>query len=324
MSKNIVISIDGTPTTLSSVSKIETSLSGGGTCEWVPSDEIITIDVQALTVTANSVYSAPSGVAYSPVTVSVSGGGDDTAYIERTINYINNSTASYVASYAFASADNIYGVSLPACTTIYELAFKECHTLGDHYFPEVLHISDHAFDECYGMAELSFPKCLDVGSGAFYNCWSLVSADFPMCSTFGEWAFYGCGFASISMPACTDIGSNCLNTCNELLEVYAPQCTHVNAGAFKECHDMSIASFPVCSEFGSYAFQSCYNLLSLYLGASSVCKIYSDTFKSTPIAGYTTSTSGAYGSVYVPESLVSAYKAASIWSTYSNRITAMT
>lgn len=36
------------------------------------------IDVEPLSVTANGTYTAPSGTAYSPVTVNVSGGGEDT------------------------------------------------------------------------------------------------------------------------------------------------------------------------------------------------------------------------------------------------------
>lgn len=39
MSKNIVIAVDGTSTTIQNVEKLVTDLPGGGTCDWIPSDE---------------------------------------------------------------------------------------------------------------------------------------------------------------------------------------------------------------------------------------------------------------------------------------------
>lgn len=41
MSKNIVIQEGGVSTTIEGVRKLETDLSGGGTCNWLPEDEII-------------------------------------------------------------------------------------------------------------------------------------------------------------------------------------------------------------------------------------------------------------------------------------------
>ena len=43
------------------------------------------------------------------------------------------------------------------------------------------------------------------------------------------------------------------------------------------------------------------------------------TFTSTPIAGYTTSTGGVYGSIFVPASLYDRYISATNWVTYSSR-----
>jgi len=61
-------------------------------------------------------------------------------------------------------------------------------------------------------------------------------------------------------------------------------------------------------------------LLSLYILLSSVCVLAkSNAFNSTPIAGYTTNTEGVYGSIYVPASLLSDYKAANNWSYFSSR-----
>lgn len=80
-------------------------------------------------------------------------------------------------------------------------------------------------------------------------------------------------------------------------------------------------SFPSASSIGSYAFCKCSNLSTINLLSTSVCTlINSNAFFATPIqySSYT----GSYGSIFVPESLVSDYKVASGWSYYSDRITA--
>lgn len=128
----------------------------------------------------------------------------------------------------------------------------------------------------------------------------------------------------ISLPACTDIREWAFYSCKSLSSVNFPACTVVNAQAFAKCDSLSLASFPVCASIGYAAFMSCYNLLNLYLASTSLCALnYSETFKSTPIDGYTTSTGGVYGSIFVPASLVDSYKSATNWATYADRITAI-
>ncbi len=145
----------------------------------------------------------------------------------------------------------------------------------------------------------------DVGTirpEAFNRCSLLTEANFPACKIIGDAAFYAClRLTSVSFPACTTIGVNAFNNCTSLTE----------------------ASFPACRTIGRGAFAGCTRLVSLTLGASSVVSLNnSDAFRSTPIAGYST-TAGMYGSIYVPASLVESYKTAAKWSLFSSRITAI-
>jgi len=60
----------------------------------------------------------------------------------------------------------------------------------------------------------------------------------------------------------------------------------------------------------------------LQLGASSVATLnHVNAFYSTPMS--LSSYTGSFGSIYVPASLVNAYKSATNWATYSSRITAI-
>jgi hypothetical protein len=57
---------------------------------------------------------------------------------------------------------------------------------------------------------------------------------------------------------------------------------------------------------------------------SSVCKLsHSNAFTSTPIGGYSAS-AGTYGSIYVPASLLTAYKTATNWTYFSSRFVGVT
>jgi hypothetical protein len=53
---------------------------------------------------------------------------------------------------------------------------------------------------------------------------------------------------------------------------------------------------------------------------STVTTLAAYALSSTPIWGYTTSTGGVYGSVYVPSSLLTSFKTATNWVTISDRI----
>lgn len=96
--------------------------------------------------------------------------------------------------------------------------------------------------------------------------------------------------------------------------------TTIGSYAFYHCRSLTTASFPNCATIRNNTFYSCYNLLSLYLTSTSIVQLEkSDAFSWTPIAGYTTSTGGVYGSIYVPSSLLSDYQTATNWSYFSSR-----
>ena len=117
----------------------------------------------------------------------------------------------------------------------------------------------------------------------------------------GNFAFYGCyNLSSVNISKCTTIGNN----------------------AFAYCSKLTTANFPVCTSIGNNAFYSCSKLTSLTLGSTTVCTLSNSTaFYNTPMSNSTYT--GNYGSIYVPASLVSAYKSSTNWSYYSSRITSI-
>ena len=127
-------------------------------------------------------------------------------------------------------------------------------------------------------------------------------------------AFAGCSnLISVSLPVCEYIGGETFSGCTSLSDVYIPNCSTVEAAAFKKCKALQNISLPVCSYIGLLAFKST-NINNIVLGSTSVCSLsISTAFEDTPIALGT-------GSIYVPASLVDAYKSATNWSYFSTQI----
>ena len=91
-------------------------------------------------------------------------------------------------------------------------------------------------------------------------------------------------------------------------------CEYIGDYAFFNCRRLFQVSLPVCSYIGNYVFENCTSLSRITIGYSSVCSLYStNVFDDTQITSST-------GSIYVPASLVDAYKSAENWSVYSNII----
>ena len=203
-------------------------------------------------------------------------------------------------------------------------AFYKCTNLTSVNFPACTNIGSEAFYSCSRLISVNFPMCANIGSNAFRHCSSLTSVSFPVCTDIGSNAFYQCtSLTSVSFPVCTDIGKTAFYQCIKLISVNFPMCANIGSSAFYNCTKLTTADFPLATTIDSKAFYCCYNLKSLYLTNSVVCTLSnSNAFTSTPIGGYSTS-AGTYGSIYVPASLVVAYKSATNWVTYSNRITAI-
>ena len=139
-------------------------------------------------------------------------------------------------------------------------------------------------------------NCENVGLKTFYSNQQLTQVNLPECVSLGVSAFAECiRLQTISLPKCEYIGDRCFQ------------------GAFQSNttgNDINI-NLPVCSYIGSSAFYWTQRSLTLTLGYDGIVDLPSGsyTFDATTVR-----------SIYVPASLVDAYKSATNWSQYSNRI----
>ena len=200
---------------------------------------------------------------------------------------------SYIGVYAFANCYNLSQVSLPICGYIGTDAFESCSSLTKISLPMCSYIATYAFANCYNLSQVSLPICGYIEAYAFESCSSLTKISLPMCSYIAAYAFYGC---------------------TSLSQVSLPMCEIIRVRAFESCSSLSQVSLPMCSYITSAVFRYCSSLSRITIGYSSVCSLYStNVFDDTQITSST-------GSIYVPASLVDAYKSAENWSVYSNII----
>ena len=165
-----------------------------------------------------------------------------------------------------------------------------------------------------------------VASSAFNGNTTIKTVNLPYATSVGNDAFGDCSSLSqISLPMCSYIDGNAFRNCSSLSQVSLPVCNYIadgifaggglrTSGTFYNCSLLTQVDLPMCSYIGSDAFRNCINLSIITIGYSSICSL-----KNTAVFAATSISSGT-GSIYVPASLVDAYKSDTKWSYFSTQI----
>ena len=240
------------------------------------------------------------------------GGIIQSSAFQNTLIQTLNTNAKEIEDYAFQSCTSLSWVSLPMCESIRDFVFWKCYSLSRVILPMCRYIGWFAFQSC-PLTQVRLPMCSHITFGAFANCTSLSQVSLPMCSLLDEAAFQFCSSLSqVDLPMCISIDEAAFNACYSLTQVSSPVCTKLGKSAFWNCSSLSQVILPVCSHIQESAFYGCTSLNTITLGWSSICIFNSLVFNKT---GITSST----GSIFVPSSLVSAYKSAYGYSYFRDR-----
>lgn len=207
-----------------------------------------------------------------------------------------------ISERACASNLCIGAIDLPNCTNIGSSAFSYCSRLSMVNLPKIEYINNNAFAYCSSLASFSASTLITIRNSVFQDCKGMSIFDCPNVEAMGNF---------------------CFANCSKLQSIYLPKVSGILFATFSYCSEMSTAYLGKVSTFMASVFYGCRKLVSLYLPGSFCALSSSNAFYSTPIAGYTASTGGIYGSVFVPASLVDTYKTADIWSLFADRITAI-
>lgn len=200
--------------------------------------------------------------------------------------YVNE---DYYSNYLSAQNWSNYSSLIVSATP--ELEFKNGLVYGsassiNNNFLNILGITSDQ------VTSVSLPNCLYLATNTFINCQNLLTVDIPECSYIGVGAFSECArLSSINLEKCEYIGSQAFQ------------------GAFLSNGLNTSIVLPVCSYIGQSAFFYALTLTTITLKSNSVCSLGYYAFDTTNLT-----------SIYVPASLVDAYKSAENWSYNSNRI----
>ncbi len=198
-------------------------------------------------------------------------------------------------------------------------AFSGCSSLKNiNLSPTLQSIGGSAFIGCKSLSgELNLPSVQSIGAYAFYNCEKIVSIRLSdNCTTIGAEAFSECrSLTSITLSkALTSIENFLFYNCSSLANITLPKyLSRIGRSAFVNCTSLKTITIPSDVIFiDDYAFSGCSGLSLLIVEPT------------TPPAGgigMLDDTNDA--PISVPSSSVEAYKTAQHWSSYANRIQAI-
>jgi hypothetical protein len=281
---------------------------------------------------------------------------DDEAFYECTNLALTSLPAGLtsIGSSAFSNCTSLALTSLPAgITSIHTYAFQNCTNLALSSLPAGLNTIDYGvFQNCTNLALTSLPAGItSIGIIAFSNCTNLALTSLPTELTFiGNSAFENCtSLTSLSLPASVDVeyanpfmgctslssftvtgtgplsvtgnGKALVRNNTELIayptasgSVILPEgLTSIGYGAFKGCTNLTQITFPAnITSSAEHPFWDCYNLAFVIL-----------LNPIPPTLGNGFSYFNSNFAIKVPAGSVEAYKAASGWSLYASRISAI-
>jgi hypothetical protein len=252
--------------------------------------------------------------------------GSSAFYSCSNLNTIYAPKVQTIGAYAFGYTPKVSYYDFPECTTINGWAFQNNYSLISINIPNVTAIAGGAFQNCTSLSTLDLSKVTSLGNNVFYSCNKLSTVNLPLLTSLGTDVFERCSaLTSISIPLVTNIGKTAFSYCTTLSIISMPKVITIESSAFWNCTELNTVYIgSSCSSIGLSAFYGCVKLLSFYLYASSIPTLYNlSVFNTTPINGYTLSTGGVYGSIYVPASLYNSYLTATNWSRFSSRFVSM-
>lgn len=208
---------------------------------------------------------------------------------------IGNDVTS-IGSYAFAFCFSLSSITIPnSVTSIESSAFRNCYSLSSIAIPDsATTIWGSAFINCYSLSSIAIPNSVtsSIASSAFYSCYSLPSVAIP--------------------DGVTSIASSAFYNCHSLPSVVIPDgVTSIGTSAFGYCYSLSSVVIPdSVTSIGGYAFRNCSSVKEYHFLQTTPPTLSSTTFNDIP----------ADCIIYVPAASLNAYKTATNWSTYADKM----
>lgn len=174
-------------------------------------------------------------------------------------------------------------------------------------------VNTHTYIDGYDYHLIAISGLTSIDKYAFYNCSGLKSVTIGNAVTsLGYEAFQYCtGLKSIVIPnSVTSIDEYVFYNCIGLTSITIPgSVTSIERGMFHRCTGLTnVTILGSVTSIGSYAFLECYKLISITLKSTTPPTLGSSTIPTT------------IEKIIVPKSAINAYKSATGWSQYADKI----
>lgn len=257
------------------------------------------------------------------------------AFVPRAITDLSN---------AFALCALLEKVVIPSSITTLggsNGSFSECYSLDTIILPRSLTaVSNSTMLQCHSLRVLSLPPTItSIGVYAMSNCYSLKKITIPKgLLSLGIYAFQYSGVEEISLPSSlTSIGQSCFANMNALRKINVPAgVRNLPGDAFALCQSLEQIELSEGLEtIGSNVFYFVRSLQTLVI-PSTVTSIGGSAFynyyclptvtvlaTTPPTLGTNAFYSSTIQKIYVPAESVEAYKSATNWADYAEKIEAI-
>lgn len=224
-----------------------------------------------------------------------------------SIRSINAPKCSQFGYYIFPGLSNtLEYINLPKCTSIYDTfyyytklktanlnqlisapqnLFANNYSLENVNIEHAIHIGNYAFSNCYKLSEINIPNANIIGVQAFANCSSLISVQLGIIDLIDQYGFQNCySLKTLNCEFIADVANYTFGYCSNLENITIASCGYA---AFSNCKNLSKV-----------------NLLTM---SGNAINNFSITFANTPMLS--SDLLGYYGSIYVPYSALSLFRA---------------
>lgn len=219
---------------------------------------------------------------------------------------------------AFKDCSALTSVELPnSLTTLGTGAFNGCTGLKNVIISNnILYIADYVFNKCSGLTNVVIPDSASyIGKYSFSGCSGLTDVTIGNgVKSIGDYAFNVCTIlTNITIPdSVTSIGKYSFQSCRGLINIDIPNnVADIGEAAFYGCVGLTRATIGNnIKSIGQYAFYNCEKLESIAIFSITPPSLGENVFLSA----------NALTTIIVPKGSGNAYKAASGWSNYADKI----
>lgn len=222
---------------------------------------------------------------------------------------------------AFTASNMVYA-AVQCVTTLDDGVFANCSGLTSVVLTDGLTtINPYAFQNCENLTDVTIPDTVtSIGSRAFYSCKNLTSVDLPSgLTTMTDYMLYRCqSLSSITIPtSVTTIGNGVFGNCYSLYRnakmTFHEGITSIGERCFYNGNMAEVELPSTITSIGGSCFIYCHYLAKLTVKATTPPTLGNGVLEQT---NYNLQ-------IYVPTASVNAYKTASGWSDYADRIQAI-